>query len=89
MSDKAVTEAIQKDWKEREMIEVVHLNILKVSRFFFRTQQQDVQQLRTRIAFSTQQLPRIDHVWCSLFSSDMVCSPLQGGSWLSQGLPVM
>lgn len=31
MSDKAVTEAIQKDWKEREMIEIVHLNILKVS----------------------------------------------------------
>lgn len=31
MSDKAITVAIQKDWKEREMIEIVHLNILKVS----------------------------------------------------------
>lgn len=31
MSNKATTEAIQKDWKEREMIEIVHLNILKVS----------------------------------------------------------
>ena len=31
MSDKTVTEAIQKDWKEREMIEIVYLNILKVS----------------------------------------------------------
>eukprot|EP00904_Undaria_pinnatifida_P001128 jgi/Undpi1/11015/HiC_scaffold_30.g13315.m1 len=33
MSDKAVTEAIQKDWKEREMIEIVHLNILKITKF--------------------------------------------------------
>lgn len=31
MASKATTDAIQKDWKEREMIEVVHLNILKVS----------------------------------------------------------
>ena len=30
MSDRATTETIQQDWKEREMIEVVHLNILKV-----------------------------------------------------------
>lgn len=30
MASKATTDAIQKDWKEREMIEVVHLNILKV-----------------------------------------------------------
>lgn len=31
MSNKATIDVIQKDWKEREMIEVVHLNILKVS----------------------------------------------------------
>lgn len=31
MSNRATTDAIQKDWKEREMIEIVHLNILKVS----------------------------------------------------------
>lgn len=31
MANKATTDAIQQDWKEREMIEVVHLNILKVS----------------------------------------------------------
>lgn len=31
MSSRATTDAIQKDWKEREMIEIVHLNILKVS----------------------------------------------------------
>lgn len=30
MANRATTDAIQKDWKEREMIEVVHLNILKV-----------------------------------------------------------
>lgn len=30
MSDRATAAAIQKDWKEREMIEIVHLNILKV-----------------------------------------------------------
>lgn len=30
MSSRATTDAIQKDWNEREMIEVVHLNILKV-----------------------------------------------------------
>lgn len=30
MANKATTDAIQQDWKEREMIEVVHLNILKV-----------------------------------------------------------
>ncbi|CAN0450223.1 unnamed protein product, partial [Hapterophycus canaliculatus] len=32
MASKATTDAIQKDWNEREMIEVIHLNILKVSR---------------------------------------------------------
>eukprot|EP00752_Nemacystus_decipiens_P016419 g14676.t1 len=33
MASKATTDAIQKDWKEREMIEVVHLNILKITKF--------------------------------------------------------
>lgn len=36
MSNKATTDAIQKDWKEREMIEVVHLNILKVRSYILR-----------------------------------------------------
>lgn len=31
MASKVATDAIQKDWNEREMIEVIHLNILKVS----------------------------------------------------------
>lgn len=31
MSNRSTTDAIQKDWKEREMIEIVHLNILKAS----------------------------------------------------------
>lgn len=30
MPDRATADAIQKDWKEREMIEIVHLNLLKV-----------------------------------------------------------
>lgn len=33
MSDRTTADAIQKDWREREMIEVVHLNILKVRYF--------------------------------------------------------
>ncbi|CAB1096564.1 unnamed protein product [Ectocarpus sp. CCAP 1310/34] len=33
MASKATTDAIQQDWKEREMIEVVHLNILKITKF--------------------------------------------------------
>ncbi|CAN0101480.1 unnamed protein product [Ectocarpus fasciculatus] len=33
MANKATTDAIQQDWKEREMIEVVHLNILKITKF--------------------------------------------------------
>eukprot|EP00903_Cladosiphon_okamuranus_P009295 g8868.t1 len=33
MASRATADAIQKDWKEREMIEVVHLNILKITKF--------------------------------------------------------
>ncbi|CAN0190781.1 unnamed protein product [Discosporangium mesarthrocarpum] len=33
MADLATTAAIQKDWKEREMIEVIHLNLLKITKF--------------------------------------------------------
>jgi hypothetical protein len=31
MSDPRVTAAVQKDWKDREMVELLHLNMLKVS----------------------------------------------------------
>ncbi|CBJ29847.1 expressed unknown protein [Ectocarpus siliculosus] len=37
MANKATTDAIQQDWKEREMIEVVHLNILKLFQAWFRS----------------------------------------------------
>ncbi|CAM9561707.1 unnamed protein product, partial [Choristocarpus tenellus] len=33
MSDPVTTAAIQKDWKDREMIEVIHLNLLKITMF--------------------------------------------------------
>jgi hypothetical protein len=31
MSDPRLTAAVQKDWKDREMVELLHLNMLKVS----------------------------------------------------------